>query len=825
MKKLLLGFSAMLLGIFTANSQTTVTYNYTGSVQQFIVPPCVYSIDITAAGAKGGGLNGGNGATVTGTFAVNPGDILEIYVGGMGSCPGAGYNGGGAGATATGAGNESCGGGGASDVRVAPYALANRIIVAAGGGGMGGGNTDAQAGTGGCATGGNGQSPFGQGGFGGTQTAGGTGGPPWISSGNAGQNGALGIGGAGGSDPCYNLGPGGGGGGGYYGGGGGGSDCFGSGSLGGGGGGGGSSLVPAGGNCTPGNNTGNGVVTITYNPALVLNFSASVVNNITCSSNGSITVNPTGGSGNFSYSWSPGGQTTPSITVTTPGAYTVTVTDNVQNCSIDTTFNITSTNPLSVNISNPQDVTCNGGNNGQATANAVGAMGPVSYSWSPGGQTNQTATGLTAGTYTVTATDQSNGCTATATVTINEPAAVTGTITINNQVSCNGGNNGSATVNAAGGNGTYTYNWSPAGGTAATANNLSAGNYTVTITDGNGCTGTATTTITEPAPLTSTMQSTNVSCNGANNGTATVTPSGGTGPYTYFWPLSSNTTNTQTGMFAGTFTVTVTDANGCQITDTVIITQPAPIQVSSTSTPASCGTSNGTATANVVSGGTGPYSYSWPQSGQTTQTATGLPAGPNNFTVTDANGCTANGVANVGTINDHVAAATANPTNGVVPLTVNFTNNSQNTSTYFWDFGNNSTSTDANPSTTYTSEGTYTVILIATNAGGCSDTAYLTIVVLNESFLLVPNVFSPNGDGINDEFKVQYQYITEFNMTIANRWGTILYETANIDQGWDGKHNGNMCADGTYYYIIKAKGIEGKEYNLSGHLTMFTKKP
>jgi gliding motility-associated-like protein len=278
-------------------------------------------------------------------------------------------------------------------------------------------------------------------------------------------------------------------------------------------------------------------------------------------------------------------------------------------------------------------------------------------------------------------------------------------------------------------------------------------------------------------------------------------------------------------MFAGTFTVTVTDANGCQITDTVVITQPAPIQVSSTSTPASCGTSNGTATANVVSGGTGPYSYSWPQSGQTTQTATGLPAGPNNFTVTDANGCTANGVANVGTINDHVAAATANPTNGVVPLTVNFTNNSQNTSTYFWDFGNNSTSTDANPSTTYTSEGTYTVILIATNAGGCSDTAYLTIVVLNESFLLVPNVFSPNGDGINDEFKVQYQYITEFNMTIANRWGTILYETANIDQGWDGKHNGNMCADGTYYYIIKAKGIEGKEYNLSGHLTMFTKKP
>lgn len=256
----LLAFGTLCSAI--AIAQTPIEFEYTGEVELYVVPSCVSQLEIALEGAAGGGPNGGNGSTVTGILDVVEGQVLEIRVGGQGACPGAGFNGGGGGGAAGGA-NAGCGGGGASDIRIGGSALADRVAVAAGGGGMGGGNTDADAGDAGCNSGGDGDSPFGQGGSGATQNSGGPGGPPWIGSGNNGSSGGLGNGGAGATDPCYNVGPGGGGGGGYYGGGGGGSDCFASGTLGGGGGGGGSSLTPAGFTCTGGNVSGNGSIVIT----------------------------------------------------------------------------------------------------------------------------------------------------------------------------------------------------------------------------------------------------------------------------------------------------------------------------------------------------------------------------------------------------------------------------------------------------------------------------------------------------------------------------------------------------------------------------------
>lgn len=251
-----------VVAVNCALAQTPLVFNYTGAVETYTVPGCVSQVEVILKGAKGGGPNGGNGSTVSGILNVVEGEVLEIRVGGLGGCPAAGYNGGGAGGGANSGANAGCGGGGASDIRVGGSALANRVVVASGGGGMGGGNTDADAGDGGCTQGTAGDSPFGQGGNGATQNAGGTGGPPWITSGNNGSPGVLGNGGAGATDPCYNVGPGGGGGGGKYGGGGGGSDCFASGTLGGGGGGGGSSLTPAGFTCVGGNVTGAGSITI-----------------------------------------------------------------------------------------------------------------------------------------------------------------------------------------------------------------------------------------------------------------------------------------------------------------------------------------------------------------------------------------------------------------------------------------------------------------------------------------------------------------------------------------------------------------------------------
>lgn len=411
-RSLLVCLAAWMLG-HDATGQST-NFNFSGQVQQYTVPPCVNQIQVQLRGAKGGGFAGGNGATVNATLNVTPGQVLEIRVGGLGGCPGAGYNGGGVGKAANVAANASCGGGGASDIRVAPYGLANRLAVAAGGGGMGGGNTDAIGGAGGCATGTAGTSPFGVGGGAATQFSGGAGGPSWNGSGQAGGVGTSGVGGTGGTDICFNLGPGGGGGGGYWGGGGGGSDCFGSGSLGGGGGGGGSSLTPAGGTCTGGNVTGNGLVTITPIGGLALNVTPT--NPFFCPG-GSVTLNITGAD---TYAWS-GGEGLSAYTgnsvVAQPGSTTTyTVVGTTAACTDSTTVTVTVGNTPVIHITPPNPSLCTGD---PVTLTASGA---ATYSWSPSTGLNVSAGPVVvanptqATTYTVTGTAQ--GCSAQASVTV-----------------------------------------------------------------------------------------------------------------------------------------------------------------------------------------------------------------------------------------------------------------------------------------------------------------------------------------------------------------------------------------------------------------------
>ncbi|WP_255038020.1 SprB repeat-containing protein [Lacihabitans soyangensis] len=236
------------------------------------------------------------------------------------------------------------------------------------------------------------------------------------------------------------------------------------------------------------------------------------------------------------------------------------------------------------------DVLCNGASTGSATVTPSGGNPSYTYEWAPSGGTAATASGLAAGTYTVTVTD-ANGCQKTATVSITQPTALVASISTQTNVLCNGASTGSATVTVSGGNPlfsnttaplggtatittnvspTYIYSWAPSGGTAATATGLSAGTYTVTVTDANACQKTATVNITQPAALVASISAqTNVICNGASTGSATVTASGGNPNYTYSWAPSGGTAATASGLAAGIYTVTVTDANGCQKTATV----------------------------------------------------------------------------------------------------------------------------------------------------------------------------------------------------------------------------------------------------------------
>ncbi|HEU4788642.1 MAG TPA: SprB repeat-containing protein, partial [Flavobacterium sp.] len=205
---------------------------------------------------------------------------------------------------------------------------------------------------------------------------------------------------------------------------------------------------------------------------------------------------------------------------------------------------------------------CNGVNIGTASVTASGGVAPYSYSWSPSGGTGATATGLAAGAYTCTITD-SESTQITKNFTISQPSVISTAAGSQTNVYCSGGTNGAASVSPSGGTPGYTYSWSPSGGTAAAATGLAAGSYTVTVTDANGCTATRNYTITQPSVISTTSGSqTNVSCNGGTNGTASVSPSGGTPGYTYSWSPSGGNAATATGLAAGSYTVTVIDANG-----------------------------------------------------------------------------------------------------------------------------------------------------------------------------------------------------------------------------------------------------------------------
>ena len=329
-----------IISLFSVKAQQSVTFNYTGALQTWTVPACVYSIQVDVRGAKGGGIlatpfvgsgQGGNGARVQHpSIAVTPGQVLEIRVGGCPTGPTGGWNGGGNGQTSvSNTQMESKGGGGASDIRVTPYAMNNRIVVAGGGGGRSGGsgqtNYQASGGAGGCTAGQTGLgSPFtGTGGGGGTQTAGGNGGPPW----GGGQPGTAGTIGTGGNGGFYTTASGGGGGGGYFGGGGGGADNCCTGANGGGAGGGGSSFYPAGGTCSQGFQTGHGQVVITYTAG---STSVTVANNGPYCVGSQINLTATTGAP--AYAWTgPNGFTSalqnptiPSATAAMAGVYTLT---------------------------------------------------------------------------------------------------------------------------------------------------------------------------------------------------------------------------------------------------------------------------------------------------------------------------------------------------------------------------------------------------------------------------------------------------------------------------------------------------------------------
>lgn len=531
------------------------------------------------------------------------------------------------------------------------------------------------------------------------------------------------------------------------------------------------------------------------------------------------------GTGGTSYTWSPAGSldnaaiANPVATPTSTTTYTVIGTAGV-GCS-DTAFVTINVNALpTISAGSPVSI-CSG------TTTGLTASGGVGYVWSPAGSltgsttATPTSSATTTTTYTVVGTDV-NGCTSTnsVTVTVNPlPTASAGSaVSI-----CNGS---STTLGASGGG---TYSWSPSGtlssATAASpiATPTTSTTYTVTVTNASGCTATASVVVTVNAVPTATASANVTICNGAS----TVLTAGGGG--TYSWSpaagLSSTTSATPTASPSATTTYTVSVSNGfCTNTATVTVTVNTTLSMATaTITNATCGNSDGTITAGAVTGGGAPFTYSL-NSGpsQSSPTFTGLASGSYTLTVTDNAGCTFTQTVVVNGVLGVNASFSASPTSGTSPLTVNLTNTSTGASDYIWDFGDGTSSILTNPSVVYTVNGTYTILLIAYNGSfACADTTTVVINVFDEAILIVPNVFTPNGDLTNDLFVVQSQGIKQLSGTIFNRWGNKIYEWDGAPtMGWDGKHNGKAAEDGTYYYVIKAIGFDDKEYDATGFVQL-----
>ncbi|HBS85221.1 MAG: hypothetical protein A2W91_04650 [Bacteroidetes bacterium GWF2_38_335] len=367
-------------------------------------------------------------------------------------------------------------------------------------------------------------------------------------------------------------------------------------------------------------------------PATALSSLVSSATNVSCfgGNNGAATVSASGGTPGYTYLWS-NSAVTPSVSGLIAGVYSVNVTD-LNGCTSTASVTITEPAILASTISGT-NLLCNGDGSGTATISVSGGTTPYSYLWSNGAVT-PSISGLSVGVFGVTVTD-ANGCSLTNSVTLSQPQPLSSTVNIVD-ASCNGFNDGSATINVSGGTTTYSYLWS-SGGISATETGLSAGNYTVTVTDFNGCTLSAAVTINEPTVLSASISGTNASCFGFSDGNATVTPSGGTPSYNYLWS-SGGTNASETGLVAGTYIVTVSDSHSCSLTQTIVVTEPAELVLTPSQVDILCnGMSTGSASVSVA-GGTNPYYYSW-SSGGSIDSETGLAAGTYTVTVTDDHNC------------------------------------------------------------------------------------------------------------------------------------------------------------------------------------------
>ncbi len=612
----------------------------------------------------------------------------------------------------------------------------------------------------------------------------------------------------------------------------------------------------------------------------------------------------TGGTGNYvSYTWSIGGATGPVANGLSAGTIGVTVTDDL-GCTGSAQFQVgqpaTATNMVVVTA----DATCHGAPNGVAIANPFGGTPGYTFQWS-NGETNDTISTLQANTpYFITVTD-AVGCTATATVSVGQPTPVTLVVTGIQPTDCYNGNEGNATVVASGGVPGYVYQWSN-GETSASASQLSAGTNTVVVGDNQGCTATASVTISQPSPVTAVLVNvTAPNCNGQNTGTIRVTGNGGTGPYTYQWGAAANfqTSPLAQNLASGSYGVTITDFNGCTGTAVFVVpnTSTLALETQRTASILCYGDSTGAIRA-FATGGSLPYQYLW-SNGETVMLVDSLPSDTFSVTVTDAAGCTASATRFLPQPQELVASATVFDVNchggfdgaiavtaqgGTMPYRYQLDNGTfrigstfsglsadsfrvvvrdnfyctdtlelevtepdsliavllpQDTSIEFGESVTLAITANAPVAYEWVPDTTLSCLdcadpiatpdlstvyeVIVTDSNGCEVMLEAIVTVFQQRRAYVANLFTPNGDGANDLFLVQggrgVQMVKTFR--VFDRWGELVHEAANVAPNdvagaWDGRFKGKQMNSGVFVWYAEIEYTDGYVETLRGDVTL-----
>jgi gliding motility-associated-like protein len=560
-------------------------------------------------------------------------------------------------------------------------------------------------------------------------------------------------------------------------------------------------------------------------------FTSGVVKNVTCAgfNDGFVDITAYAGTLPYTYLWSTQ-QSTEDIFNVSGGDYYVTVTD-ANGCQAVSLYVIKEPLPLTSSMVKT-DVRCYGQATGSVAVVPSGGSKPYTYLWN-NFATDSLIPGVEAGRYVVQLTD-SNGCFKYDSIFITQPTqlVVNGTTT---DAICYGAATAVIDVTTTGGTPSYTFNWSNSAGTEDLVN-VVAGTYTLTVTDGNICTQTATFTVNQGAQIISSLAAIDPICHGGNTGTITALVSGGAAPFSYLWSNTKTTVAVST-LVAGTYTLTVTDALSCTATATATLNDPAPINVGATSFGAKCfNTASGMVTANV-SGGFAPYTYLLNGVGQSNDTFTHLLPGDYLLIVTDVNGCQGSASFSVSSpteIGVDLGVSQQVILTGMSTQLVATATSQTPIVNYFWQPDTVLNFDDcgdplncANPYAAPLTTTTFTVTVM--NADSCYASDTVTVYVIPELSAFIPTAFTPNGDGLNDRFEFDVLGATNLEVSVYNRWGQRVYYNANqpnhIDNqsGWDGRVNGKLAPFDTYVYTIRVRYMQGyqiSEKDFTGTVTL-----